>query len=76
MSIKDNINKINEIIFDEEMNFTKSKKIKNTIMNNKYKFLNFLGIIINIVFIINLYALNLKTKLNISKLKVLIILKK
>ena len=72
MSIKDNINKINEIIFDEEMNFTKSKKIKNTIMNNKYKFLNFLGIIINIVLIINLYALNLKTKLNISKLKVLL----
>ena len=72
MSIKDNINKINEIIFDEEMNFTKSKKIKNTIMNNKYKFLHFLGIIINIFFIINLYALNLKAKLNISKLNVLL----
>ena len=69
MSIKDNLTKINRNISDEEINFTKSKKIKNAIISNKYKFLNILGIIINIFFIIKLYLLNLKSKLNISKLK-------
>ena len=69
MSIRENVAKLNENIFDEEMNFTKPKKLKNTIMNNKYKFINLLGIIINIIFIINLYILNLKAKLNISKIK-------
>ena len=72
MSIKGNLNKKIDNVFDEEINLTKSINLKNEIQNNKYKLINFIGIIINVILILNLIILSLKTKnklLKYNKLK-------
>ena len=67
MSIKGNLNKKIDNVFDEEINLTKSINLKNEIQNNKYKLINFIGIIINLILILILIILSLKTKKELLK---------